>query len=374
MSRIIWTDVQIDGQAQQADNLQTFTVGICGSRFKNKQQAVGHFDGSRSSGFGINSKITSAMSATTPTGAMGATRQGMAFSASAAVRRSSSVRRRLDLDDDGGISPKARRVGAYVTPPDVPVATTMTLDALTQELMITKGAVSQLHKYVVEVASVVDHHAETIDGMSGEMAVTRGKLAAFERQITEGFAGAETKLTETFGKMDAIVSTLREQTTNTAAELAGKVTQCEAALAALNAREPLPPGLGSGADGAAQAAGPFQNAVSSELKSVSDKVAGLEVQVGHLKAHASSLEQVDAQVVGRVQAVENELKSLASTQAQPGKLDPWAESRARTAAQSVHEPTSNTAGPLGGQQEAPGRGGVQHFTMSPGAPPGEGTL
>ena len=96
---------------------------------------------SRSSGFGIDSEIT--MAGTTPTGSMGATRQGMAFSASAAVRRSSSVRRRLDLDDDTGISPKARRVGAYATPPDVPVAPTMTLDALTQELMITKGAVSQ---------------------------------------------------------------------------------------------------------------------------------------------------------------------------------------------------------------------------------------
>ena len=90
----------------------------------------------RSSGPGSCTKIT--MAGTTPTGAMGATRQGMAFSASAAVRRSSSVRRRLDLDDDGGISPKARRVGAYATPPDVPVAPTMTLEQLTQELMTKK--------------------------------------------------------------------------------------------------------------------------------------------------------------------------------------------------------------------------------------------
>ena len=60
----------------------------------------------RSSGFGIRTKITSAMSGTTPTGAMGATRQGMAFSASAAMRHSSSVRRRLDLDDDSGLVPR----------------------------------------------------------------------------------------------------------------------------------------------------------------------------------------------------------------------------------------------------------------------------
>ena len=324
----------------------------------------------RSSGFG-KAKITSAMAATTPTGASGAARHGLAFSASAAVRRSNSVRRRLDLNDDG-LSPKARRTEAYVTPPDVPMQTTMTVDALTQELAITKGAVAQLHKYVVDIAGVVDNHAEAIDGVSSEMAVTKGKLAAFERRLTEGFAGAANKLTETFGKMAAIVSTVPSETTMTAADLAAKMAQCEASLAALNAREPLPPGLGAGAGGAGPA-DPFRSAASGELKSVADKVEQLEVQMAHFKAHAAGLESGAAQIAGRVVAVETELKRRASetTQAQPGIPDPWAQARAGAAAaagQQVPQPTPNVAGPPGGQPQGPGQGvGASYFPTTPGA-------
>ena len=174
----------------------------------------------------------------TPMGSRVPTPSPAASEPPGATRRSASVRRRLETTGETGLSPKAKRPVAYTQPQPSPVGPPMGTDVLTSELMQTKAAVEQMHLWVTSVVEAVVDHANSLDTMAVEQGVTKGKLAAFERQLTEGMNVAEKKLTDTLSRVDALIAQLRQDSTQTTADLAAKAAQLEAGLASLQSTGP----------------------------------------------------------------------------------------------------------------------------------------
>ena len=135
-----------------------------------------------------------------------------------ASNRGTSVRRRLSLTD-AGLSPKAQRPHAYVQPPPTQHTAPLDVGALTNEMINQKHAINQVHAWVTHSAECVTNHANMIDEANTEAGVVRGKLAAYERQLGEGFQAAEERLTGTFAKVDELIGQLRAETNTTATQL-----------------------------------------------------------------------------------------------------------------------------------------------------------
>ena len=233
---------------------------------------------------------------------------------------------------------------------------------LTNELMNTKQAVAQIHEWATHIAECVTDHANAIDAASAESGVIKGKLAAFERQLGEGFQGAEARLSDTFAKVDGLIAQLRGETTTTASELAAKCAKLEGAFSALGAAAG-PPGLQPGGDA------PGGHAMKEELRTLTENVrvlhdrmasSGDEMcnfkrvgteqgqQLASLGQGFQAMGEALCQLVGRVSTLETTAGTAQAPEAPP---DPWFRARAGQAA----GPTANMAPGASGQQ---GQGGL----------------
>ena len=127
-------------------------------------------------------------------------------------------------------------------PPPTQGTAPLDVGTLTNELMNQKHAIDQVHAWVTHIAECVTNHATMIDEANTEAGVVRGKLAAYERQLGEGFQGAEERLSGTFAKVDELIGQLRAETTTTATQLAEKCEKIESALSGM-CGPAGPPGL-----------------------------------------------------------------------------------------------------------------------------------
>ena len=96
------------------------------------------------------------------------------------------------------------------------------------------------------------------------------------------------------------------------------------------------------------------NTLSQNMEQMSNRLAQAAGEIGQLQKTDSDLMQGAAEIAGRVVAVEDRVKTIGTTQANPGVQDPWAQARAGAgpAPAPAPQPTTTTAaqGLFGGQQ------------------------
>ena len=254
-----------------------------------------------------------------------------------AQQRASSVRRRLMMQDDQ-VSPKATRPAAFVQPGMTPLVPEMNNRALTNDVVQQKAAIEALHGWVKSIADAATSHTAMLDAQDVDIGHMKGKLARYEQSMTKGLLGAEEQLAGTFVKMDAIVATLRADTTTTSADLAAKVVQLEQGMAAL--QNMVPPGLPQQQQQGENQAGARDPAVfhavvtelSQTLGATRQEVAQHADKLASLKVTSTQLEGGISETAGRVLALEEYCKSrpmgeASSTQKGPADaFDPWAAS------------------------------------------------